>query len=94
MILSNPYPKPGMARMAAKKQERCLSAGKFLVLYDPNKKWFQFIEGDTKPDTNLIAVERHELVNGKWRDRTPLGKVVCDGGYIKREQAYPSASEI
>jgi hypothetical protein len=82
MVLSYPYPKPGIARTAAKKQERCRVVGKFIILYDPVKKWFLFADGDTSPDSNLSVIERHELINGKWRDKTPLGKVTCSGGYV------------
>jgi hypothetical protein len=88
MILSNPYPKRSTALAAAKKQERCIASGKILILYNHSKKWFIFVDGEINPDLNMSVAGRYELVNGKWRDKTPLGQVHCGDGYTVKTSGY------
>jgi hypothetical protein len=88
MEVSKPYANAKMAKLAASHSESCKGANKFLLLYDSEKKYIHYVAGDENPDTKLSVLGRYELINGKWRDKSPLGQVHCGGGYTVKEETY------
>ena len=85
-MLSNPYQSRNTARKAAKSYAQAHDLTKFSLMVDIEKKHFYFSDEDKAPDSKWIVFGRFQLIKGKWRDKTPLGKVSCSGGVVKTEK--------
>lgn len=84
-MLSKPYPSKGTARNAAKEQAKESGFKKFILLLDLDKRQYHFSDQEKDRESKLIVFARYELVKGKWRDKSPLGKVTTGGGIVKKE---------
>ncbi|AIF52024.1 hypothetical protein [Pelosinus sp. UFO1] len=74
-MISNPYPSKGTAKSGAKVYAANKGLTKFILIVDPEKKWYLFSDEDKAPEAKMIVFGRFQLVKGKWRDKTPLAKV-------------------
>lgn len=86
-MLSKPYPSKGTAKGAAKVHAQENGITKIALALDLEKRQYYFTDEDKAPK-ELITFARLELVKGKWRDKTPLGKVTCSGGAVVTEKYY------
>lgn len=85
-MLSNPYQSRTTAKKAAKDYAQVHGLTKFSLLVDVEKKHFFFSDEDKKADPKWVVFSKFQLIKGKWRDKTPLGKVTCSGGVVKTER--------
>ena len=91
-MISNPYPTKGTAKSAAKVYAQENGIKKFLLMLDLDKRQYHFSDQEKDRESKLITFARYELVKGKWRDKTPLGKVTCSGSTIKTERSWGNKS--
>lgn len=85
-MLSNPYPSKGTAKSGAKVYAAHKGLTKFFLILDIEKKRYYFSDEESAPKAKMIVFGRFQLVKGKWRDKTPLGKVTFSrGGVVKNE---------
>lgn len=85
-MLSNPYSSKGTAKSGAKVYAEHKGLTKFILVVDIEKKQYFFSDEDKAPDNKQIVFGRFQIIKGKWRDKTPLGKVTCSGGVVKTEK--------
>ena len=84
-MISKEYPSKGTARNAAKEYATKNGITKFLLMLDLDKRVYHFSDQEKPKESKLIVFARYELIKGKWRDKTPIGKVTTSGGTINKE---------
>ncbi|MCM0760483.1 hypothetical protein M7775_18170 [Sporomusa sphaeroides DSM 2875] len=85
-MISKDYPSKGIARNAAKEYATQNGIAKFLLLLDMDERQYHFSDQEKPIESKLIVFARYELIKGKWRDKTPLGRVTTGGGTVKTEK--------
>lgn len=79
-MISKAYPSKGTARAAAKEHATVNKLKAFILTIDAENRKFHFADEEPAPESEHIVFARYQLTKGKWRDKTPLGKVECGGG--------------
>ncbi|TWH49617.1 hypothetical protein [Sporomusa sp. KB1] len=89
-MISKPYPTKGTAKSAAKVCAQENGIKKFLLMLDLDKRQYHFSDQELK-DSKLIVFARYALIKDKWRDKTPLGKVICGGNVTETKRTWGEA---